>query len=223
MRTSLYDDIDVALAGGESRRWNRLLLTVAGAFGFGLFAALVAGQGSDGLSAVASARNQIGNLSAPWLIVALAAGAASQSVRAGVLFGSVATVSALLGFYVVTAFVTDVGGRGVADDFARLLLANRLWFVLGAISGPTFGALGAWVRAAPWMTVGIISGSLMIGEPVMLAIIGVVYPATAVGRDAISLSVHVAEALLGIAVVAAGWMRLSSERGAVHRRTTPRS
>jgi hypothetical protein len=61
-------------------------------------------QDAEG-STIARIRNSIGNRGAPWLILALLAGLAARSVLFGATFGVVATMSGLLGWYLVTVLV----------------------------------------------------------------------------------------------------------------------
>jgi hypothetical protein len=200
---------------------SRLLLVAGGAFAFGVIAAIVAGQDSDGLSTAARVRGNIGNLSAPWLILALLAGAAGRSWRRGIVLGSVATMSGLLGWYLLTALVMDTGREGLVDSLTTVIAGNRLWFALGALSGPVFGAVGGWSGGNAWLAGGIIGGALMIGEPVVMAGIDWLLPATSVGRDGAAVGVDAAQAALGLAVVVVAWTRLSSTRTTAGERTVP--
>src|SRR5689334_21501905 len=75
---------------------RRLLTVLGAALLFGVLAALVKGH-HDGV------RDTIGNLSTPWLLVALAAGLHARSLPRGALLGLAATLTALFGFYVIVA------------------------------------------------------------------------------------------------------------------------
>ena len=179
----------------------RVLLVLLGAFAFGLFAAWAKGQNTDGLSTISQLRSDLGNLSTPWLMVAFIAGVQSRRPRSGAVLGLLATMSALLGFYLLTSLVVDLGGHGIGDNLWRELGANRVYFVSGALSGPLFGALGAWWRATRSLGASVVAGALMIGEPIVLALIGVVFPATVVGRNSISVAVYAAELALGLVLL----------------------
>src|SRR5450759_155741 len=72
-------------------------------------AALLKGQGSG-------VRDVLGNMSAPWLIVAFLAGGRSRSLRAGGALGLEATLMALAGFCLAFAFAADLGDHGFAGD-----------------------------------------------------------------------------------------------------------
>jgi hypothetical protein len=140
---------------------GRFLLAIAGALAFGLAAGLVHGN-------VGGLRAALGNLSAPWLIVALIPGWFSGSALRGTAFGTMATLVALVGFY-ITLTATMYGHlgaiHGLAASFAFVLSANRVWFAAGSISGPVCGTIAGFLgtRHAPtWL--GVTLGALMVGE-----------------------------------------------------------
>jgi hypothetical protein len=70
---------------------RRLVLIPLLAFGFGFAIATVKGHGGGLLDAV-------GNLSAPWLLVAFLPGLRTRSIARGALAGVAATMLALAGF-----------------------------------------------------------------------------------------------------------------------------
>ena len=172
----------------------RFLLVLMAAFAFGLLAALAKGQNTDGLSTISQVRSDLGNLSAPWLMVAFIAGSRSRGSGWGALLGFLATMSALLGFYLLTSLVLDFG-------FGRELWANRIYLASGALSGPLFGALGARWQTTRLLNASVVAGALLVGEPIVLAVIGVLFPATVVGRNAIWMGVYAAELALGLVVL----------------------
>jgi hypothetical protein len=179
----------------------KIALVLVGAFSFGLIAAWLKGPASDGLSTIARVRSDIGNLSAPWLLVAFVAGTRTNRWELGALLGVLATMFALFGFYLLFSVLLDLGGSGIADNFGRALWANRVFLASGAISGPLFGALVAWWRKRRSMSAGVLVGALLIGEPVVLALLGILSPVTVVGRDAISIAVHGAELATGLVIL----------------------
>lgn len=180
---------------------SRVILVLLAAVAFGVLAAWAKGQNSDGVATISQIRSDVGNLSTPWLLVAFIAGIETTRPRWGAILGLTATLLALLGFYAFTSLVVDAGGHGLAGNFGRELFANRIFLASGVFSGPLFGALGSWWRNKPSLRAGILVGALMIGEPLVLAGIGVVIPATVVGRNAISLAVYGAELALGVVVL----------------------
>jgi Family of unknown function (DUF6518) len=178
----------------------RVLLVLVCAFAFGLLAAWAKGP-NGGLSTISRVRSDLGNLSAPWLMVAFIAGTRSRRSGSGALLGLWATMSALLGFYLLTSLVVDAGGHGIAGGFRRELWANRVFFASGVLSGPLFGALGAWWRKTRSLGASVVAGALMMGEPIVLAGIGVLFPVTVVGLNAISVAVYATELAIGVVVV----------------------
>jgi len=178
-----------------------VLLVLVGAFAFGLLAAWLKGQDTDGVSTISQVRTDLGNLSTPWLLVAFLAGTRSRRPGSGALLGFLVTISALAGFYVLTSLVVDLGGRGVLDDFGRELRANRVYLASGVLSGPLFGALGAWWRTTRSLRASVVAGALMVGEPIVMAVVGVLSPVTLVGLNSISVTVYAAELTLGLVVL----------------------
>lgn len=118
-------------------------------------------------------RSDAGNLSAPWLLVALVVGFGAPTVLRGALGGLVATESALVGFYVAEAmvFAGHLGASGPLGDLAIMLRAGLVFFVLGALSGPLTGAMGAWLgqRHRTWMLP--VAGALLAGEPLVAQLV----------------------------------------------------
>jgi hypothetical protein len=183
----------------SSRR--RLVLVIIGGVAFGVLAAWAKGQDTDGLTLISQIRNDVGNLSTPWLLVAFIAGARSRRLAAGALLGLLVTMSALLGFYVFTTMVVNLGGHGFAGDFALELWGNRIYLAAGVGTGLLFGALGAAWRESPSLRAAVVAGMLLIAEPIVLAIFGLVFPNSVVGRNAISLSVYGVELAVGLLVL----------------------
>jgi hypothetical protein len=118
---------------------GRLFLLVVVAFAFGAVASVVKGNG-------AGVRDGIGNLSAPWVIVPMLAGAAGSRGRIvlGAAIGLLTTAAALVGFYLANAFVLDLGPHSTLRDIGLTLDVGNLWFRVAVVSGPAMGALGAW-------------------------------------------------------------------------------
>jgi hypothetical protein len=138
---------------------------MAGALVFGLAAGLV--HGNDG-----GLRGALGNLSAPWLVVALFPGWFSGSALRGAAFGAMATIVALVGFY-ITLTATMYGHLGAIHGFVPsltfVLRANQVWFVAGLFSGPLCGTLAGLLGrrlARSWLAMGL--GALMVGEIIVV-------------------------------------------------------
>ncbi len=121
-----------------------MLVLAALAFG----AAMSVTKGND-----TGVRDDIGNLSAPWLLLPFFAGTAMRGrAFAGAAAGLVSTLAALAAFYVANAFVLDLGPHSLVNE-VRLTI-SWYWFPRGLISGLVFGALGALWRRHEYPTLG---------------------------------------------------------------------
>lgn len=120
--------------------WNERVVRFLGvglaAFGVGVIDSLIKGQG-DGLLGALS------QVVVPWFLLAFLAGALNSERRylLGALAGFEATMLALLGFYVINSLIFPWFG-----GIVNVLLAGKVYFELGLVSGPLFGAFGAWWR-----------------------------------------------------------------------------
>jgi hypothetical protein len=134
--------------------WAGLLAAAA----FGVAAGLLKGN-DTGL------RGGIGNLSAPWLLVALLPALRCRSVTRGALLGLASTLVALVGFYAALTAVLagQLGGGGHAAEFLAETSANRIYFLGGIVTGPVLGGIGAWIGRhrpdAVWLVVGAVVAS----------------------------------------------------------------
>jgi hypothetical protein len=80
-------------------------------------------------------------LSAPWLLVAFAAGWAQPTARRAVTLGFVCTLTALLGYWAMT--LSPIEGAVVTLRSVGGLLVGQSTFAIGAVvTGPIFGWLG---------------------------------------------------------------------------------
>ena len=197
-----------------------LLLGAALAFGAGIAWIKGSGEGS-GAASLSQLRVVIGNLSAPWLLVAFVAGALTPRVRLGWAYGLAATLGALVGFYLVFTVVVKMSSHGFLNDVRLVLSANRVYFEAGVLTGPTFGALGAWWRGHRPFSIGWVVGGVLAGEPLVLFAIGAlrwavdltagstapvlvrIVPAWGLWVDSgpITIALYTAEFVLGVAVV----------------------
>jgi hypothetical protein len=177
------------------------MLVLSAAAAFGLMAGLVHGN-TGGLRAA------IGNVSTPWLLVALIPAWRARSVVRGVLIGTAATLTALVGFYVgltisMYGHLGDV--HGVVRSFAYVLVANRIWFAAGLVSGPLCGALAATLGARwglHWLLA--MSGALMIAEIAVAAMVQAVeLPLVHASWGVSDWRGYEVQAALGLLVVAA--------------------
>jgi hypothetical protein len=154
---------------------RRLALVALAALAFGAFAAWAKGPATDGIHAMSQMRGALGNLSAPWVLVAFAAGAQSQRIWSAALTGLLATMIALTAFYVVTNFYIDLAGHGYFADLRLELAANRGYFEGGLVTGVLFGALGGWWQRTRTPRASILVGGLMMAEPLVLVAMGAVH------------------------------------------------
>lgn len=191
----------------------RVLGVLALALLFGMTASVLKGNG-------AGVRDGIGNLSAPWVIVPLLAGAAAPRRRLGwgALLGLFATLLALTGFYLANAFVLDLGQHSSAADIALTLNVGSLWFKAGALSGPVMGALGAWASRRGRLTVAVIGALIVLLEPLVVdAYLHVrQFSGFAAGGGSWT-GVYVGEGVAGMAMVAALLALIAWRRGHLKR------
>jgi hypothetical protein len=158
------------------RSTTRVGLTLAGALAFGLFAAWAKDQGAHDVRGLTEVRAYVGNLSTPWLLVAFAAGTQAGRLGSGALLGLAATMTALAGFYLFSTVVVDLGGHGFAGDLRLELSANRGYFEGGLLSGPVFGALGAWWQQRRSYRASAVAGVLLMAEPLVLLALARAFP-----------------------------------------------
>src|SRR4051794_15267461 len=147
----------------------RPLVVVAVAALVGALMSWATAQGRTSVTTASSVRDAIGSLSTPWLVIPFLAGATRPQFRSGVLLGLASTIAALTGWYVYAAATQDLGGASLAIDLRLEFAANRLWFLLGLLSGPVFGGIGAWWRSSCRLSAGVVVAALLIGEPLLMA------------------------------------------------------
>lgn len=121
-----------------TRPW-RVAMSLSVAVFFGFCVALLKGQD-------AGLRDAVGNLSAPWLLVAFWCGSIVRARSAGAVVGVVATSLALTGFCLGLALISDYGTHSAGSSIDLAIHANTRYFQAGLISGPLLGVLGAMTR-----------------------------------------------------------------------------
>jgi hypothetical protein len=112
-------------------------------------------------------RAMLGNLSAPWLLIAFGAGAAlgKRGVWRGAGAGLLVTVLALCAFYTANIYVLGLTGHGPLRDL-RFALASGAYFIrLGLLTGPAMGVLGARWRRRRSMGIALAATGLLVFEP----------------------------------------------------------
>jgi hypothetical protein len=140
---------------------------LVGALVCGIALSVVKGDG-DGV------RSAIGNLSGPWLLIPLVAGASTRASRVtglrhvgwGAVFGLLVTLAALGGFYASNSLVLDLGPHAWLVDLRLSVAAGRRYFLLGLLSGPVCGAFGAWWTARDARSLAGPVAALLVLEPV---------------------------------------------------------
>ncbi|MGD0220168.1 MAG: DUF6518 family protein [Acidimicrobiales bacterium] len=142
------------------RRSATFSLVLAGALGFG--AAMSVIHGSQG-----GVRAMIGNLSAPWLLIAFGAGAAlgKRGVWRGAGAGLLVTVLALCAFYMANIYVLGLTGHGPLGDLRFALESGAYYIRLGLLTGPAMGVLGALSRRRRSMGIALAATGLLVFEP----------------------------------------------------------
>jgi len=155
--------------------WRRTGRLLAIALLFGVAAGLLKGPSGDGRGTLWEVRSALANISTPWVLIAWFAGSRSTRIGFGILLGLAATVVALVGFYVVCGVVEAMGNDVVSSSMAWMS-ANRVWFEAGMVSGPLFGALGAWWARRRSPSAFAVAGLLMVGEPLVLWVTGAIFP-----------------------------------------------
>jgi hypothetical protein len=116
------------------QRTLRVFGVALAAFGVGVLDSLIKGQGGGLIGALSQTV-------APWFLLAFLAGALNSDRRyvLGAFAGLGATMLALVGFYAINSlYFPWLGG------FYSVLLAGKVYFEFGLLSGPFFGAFGAW-------------------------------------------------------------------------------
>jgi len=112
-------------------------------------------------------RAQIGNVSAPWLLLPLVAGAVAgeQHLGRGALVGGVASLVALIAFYISNIYVLDFRGHAWPVEVGLTLRSGAYFIRIGLVSGPAFGALGAAGRRRHSVAIGLLPPGCSCSSP----------------------------------------------------------
>jgi MYXO-CTERM domain-containing protein len=180
---------------------RRTLAALLAAAAFGLLAGAFKGN-ETGL------RGEIGNLSAPWLLVAALPASSCRTLVRGAVTGLVSTMVALAGFYAALTVVLagHLGGGGFLRELAVEAEANRIYFLAGAVTGPVLGAVGAWVGRRHPSAVWLLVGLLLAGEIVGVALLQgrqLAPPPLYFVWGVTDWTPYVGEALVGLAIIVA--------------------
>jgi Family of unknown function (DUF6518) len=155
---------------------GKSVVVIGGALAFGAVVSTVKGNGGG-------VRDAIGNVSAPWLILPFVA-VLYMRVRSplrGSLVGLAASLAALTGFYVTNSVVLQLGPHTWTDDLRLTVGAGRMFFALAVMSGPFFGAIGAWWNRTRSRWLAVLVAALFVLEPLASWLYGLVAHRTASG------------------------------------------
>jgi hypothetical protein len=191
---------------------RRLASALLAAAAFGILVGAV--KGND-----AGLRAGIGNLSAPWLLVAFLPSLRCRSLSSGAVTGLLSTGVALAAFYATLTMISagHLGGGGYVREVGVETAANRVYFLAGLVTGPLFGALGTWVGRRHPRGVWLVVGGLVAGEIVAVDLLQghqLMPPPLYFVWGVDDWTPYVAEAIVGVAIiVAALWHRSAHRSG----------
>jgi hypothetical protein len=139
-------------------------------------------------------------MSAPWLALPFAAGATQRDARRAATLGLFVTLSALLGYFVMT--LSPMEGVSARNVHLLPFLRSQLHVIgPGLLSGPVFGWLGGrWRTSRSWLSAAALAGAFLL-EPQARRLVGDNLPTPAIAR----LEVGVGLAL--VAAFALVWLR----------------
>jgi hypothetical protein len=148
------------------RRFRSVGYVALAALLFGIAMAAVKGD-------QAGLRGQVGNLSAPWLLVAFLPSLRCRTPARGAATGLISTLVALAGFYATLTVVLagQLHGGGYLRELAVEVSANRVYFVAGTVTGPLMGLLGAWVGTRHPAAAAYVVGALVATETAAVALV----------------------------------------------------
>ncbi|WP_328291212.1 hypothetical protein OG218_00325 [Kineococcus sp. NBC_00420] len=167
---------------------RRYITVLAAAVTFGAVLAVCKDPAGTSTGVLHDVRATVGNLSTPWLLLPLLAGSVGRSRTAGALWGLLTTFIGLGAFYVVVGLSIGLDGQRGFAAVPGWALANAVYFEAGVVTGPLFGALGAWwqlrgrragrasatrVTRFGWWRV---TAVLLVGEPLVLFLLGYAAP-----------------------------------------------
>lgn len=162
-------------------------------------------------------RAGIGNLSAPWLLIALLPAWRCRTLPQGVVTGLTSTLVALIGFYAALTVVLTghLGGGGYLSELIVETEANRVYLIAGIVSGPICGLAGAWIGRHHPRSAWLIAGSLVSSEILVVALVQgrqLAPPPLYFKWGVDDWTPYIAEAALGVAIIlAAIWRRRRPE------------
>jgi hypothetical protein len=134
-----------------------LALVLSAAYGAGtqFLGARVPGWGPD-----------VAKLSAPWLVIAFAAGATQRTPRRAVVLGLGATAAALVGYWLMTDSPAE-GAQYTLANARAFVVSNELTVVGGLVTGPLFGWFGYQWRTRRAIVGALVTAAALCLEPLV--------------------------------------------------------
>jgi hypothetical protein len=148
----------------QSQQLRRLFVVGFIALSLGVLDSIIKGTGTGLFGALSET-------AAPWFVLAFVAGAATSDHRFALsaFAGFESTILALVGFYFVNSLIFSFGATTWLGSFYLALLSGKSYFGLALVSGPFFGACGAWWRRNHSTVPVIALGLLFVVEAVVRA------------------------------------------------------
>jgi hypothetical protein len=111
-------------------------------------------------------------LSAPWLALPFLVGSTQRTVRRAIVGGSVATVAALAGYFVMTLSPVEGVHLNGAAPIVALLRSELAVELGGVVTTPLYSYLGfRWRESRAWLSALLVAGALIL-EPLATALVG---------------------------------------------------
>lgn len=146
-------------------------------------------------------------LSAPWLLLAFAAGCTQKDPRRAAILGFGATFAALLGYLLMTLSPVE-NAHLSAVGIAGFVRSDPFIFVGGIVTGPLFGWFGQRWRVHRAWRAAVIAAAMLCLEPLAHL---------AVGRAITSAAVAWTEVAVGVACVLYVAVMTFRRRGSVRQ------
>lgn len=116
----------------------------------------------------------VGNLCAPWLLIAFLAGYWQRSWTMSVLAGITTDVACVLGFYFRTFDLHSRWGNdpnaappSAATQVQHFLSVNQQWFAAALLAGALYGAIGQLWRRTRSLAAGLVVAVGFLAEPAL--------------------------------------------------------
>jgi Family of unknown function (DUF6518) len=139
---------------------RRLAIIITASFFFGVVMSIIKGNEDD-------IRGAIGNMCAPWMLLPFLSSVFAKKYRIiqAAIVGFLASICALIGFYFANSYVLDLGPHPWLVKVRLTLWSGLFYYKLSLLSGPVFGALGAWYIRRKTCTPALLMALLFVLEP----------------------------------------------------------